>query len=199
VVDVGAGDGLASLRAARRDPGLLAIALDPSVDRLRIGARGALRQKIPNALFVVARIEDLPCELRGAADDVTIRFPWGSLLRGLVRADPLVLRPLAELTRVGARVHALISVTTRDQSARLSPEELDSLPGRSASFSHCGFEIESVHTADAGEIAASDSSWAKRLGPGRVVLAVMLRRLADGAAGERDRGGASVHDPLQPR
>ena len=46
--------------------------------------RGAV---LPNALFVVAAAERVPAELHGLADELTILFPWGSLLRGALALD----------------------------------------------------------------------------------------------------------------
>ena len=176
MIDVGAGDGLASLRAARRDPSTLAIALDPSVDRLRIGARTALRQKIANVLFVVARIEEAPSELDGAADRITITFPWGSLLRGLVLADLSVLSPLARIAKPGTRIEALLSLEARDARSGLTAADAAAIPTRAGAYAYAGLSLCAFTRASPSEISASGSSWAKRLGPARGVYAVSLRR-----------------------
>jgi 16S rRNA (adenine(1408)-N(1))-methyltransferase len=176
---VGAGDGLASLRLARADPGVLAVAIDPSIDRLRVGARSALRQKLPNVLFAVARIEDAPRELDGAADRITVSFPWGSLLRGIVRAEPSVLAPLARIAKPASCVDVLLSVESRDAASGLDPGEIPALPTRADAFTRHGLVIERLATAAEHEVAASGSSWAKRLGRSRRASALRLRRLVD--------------------
>ncbi|SRR6266508_303826 len=38
---------------------------------------------LSNVLFVHAPVEDLPAELDGAAGEIHIHFPWGSLLRAV--------------------------------------------------------------------------------------------------------------------
>src|SRR2546428_1608687 len=101
VVDVGAGDGRFALELARTDPNTLAIALDASTDRLVDGARLARRHGVPNVLFVVSSVERLPDMLGGIADEATIHFPSGALLRGVTRDDEAVLAPLARLLRIG--------------------------------------------------------------------------------------------------
>jgi hypothetical protein len=53
-------------------------------DASRRAARPVKRGGLPNALFVVAAAENLPSELGGWAEAVTVHFPWGSLLRGLL-------------------------------------------------------------------------------------------------------------------
>ena len=39
------------------------------------------------ALFLQAAVEDLPAELDGVADEIRVRFPWGSLLGALAAGD----------------------------------------------------------------------------------------------------------------
>lgn len=164
---------------ARTDPQTLAIALDPSIDRLRVGARSALRHKVSNVLFAVARIEDAPYELDGAADRITVSFPWGSLLRGIVRAESSVLAPLARIAKAGARVDVLLSVETRDAASGLDPDKISALPSRADEFASFGLVIERFAIASEDEITASGSSWAKRLGRSRRVSALRLGRPVD--------------------
>ena len=160
------------------DSQTFAIALDPSIDRLRVAARSALRHNVSNVLFAVARIEDAPCELDGTADRITVSFPWGSLLRGIVRAEPSVLEPLARIAKPGACVDVLLSVETRDAASGLGPDDISALPARADAFARCGLVVERFDIATDGEIAASGSSWAKRLGGSRRVSALRLGRLA---------------------
>ena len=179
MIDVGAGDGHASVRLARARPDVVAIALDPSVDRLRDGARIALRQRIANALFVVAAIEDVSAELASRADEITVNFPWGSLLRGLVRAESRVLCGLAALAKAGACVRALLSIEDRDASSGLTADDLVALSRRTYDLAAAGLALEYLDVATPGEIGASGSSWAKRLGARRAVYTLRLRRLDD--------------------
>lgn len=131
-------------------------------------------------LFVVASIEQLPCELEERADEVTINLPWGSLLSGLVCATESVLAPLARLARPGARVSALLSVTPRDAATTGLPAiEAAALRSRAGTYRDAGFVIERCGPATRTEIAASGSSWAKRLGRERDVVALVLRRARD--------------------
>ena len=127
----------------------------------------------------MASIEDAPCELDGAADRITISFPWGSLLRGIVRAEPAVLGPLARLAKPGARIDVLLSIESRDGGSGLCPDDLTGIASRAEAFARCGLVIERLGIANEDEIAASGSSWAKRLGARRRVSALRLRRLAD--------------------
>lgn len=157
----------------------MAIALDPSIDRLRDGARAALRRKLRNVLLVVTAIEALPSELDGRADEITVNFPWGSLLRGIAHAEATVLEPLARLAKPEACVRVLLSVETNDRASGLPPLDVPALAACSAAYLRAGFAVVRCARATRAEIAASGSSWAKRLGNDRHVVALELRRKAE--------------------
>ena len=161
---------------------MLAIALDPAIDRLRDGARTALRQKIANVLFVVAAIEDPPAELARRADEITINFPWGSLLRGVVLAEPVVIAGLAYLAKHGAPVRVLTAVGDRDAASGVTAGDLALLAGRATSFANAGLTLERCGRATTAEVEASGSTWAKRLD--RPAVELHLRRDAAGAGAE---------------
>ena len=163
-MDVGAGDGGYVLYRARREPTTFAIAIDASPDALATGAWRAKRARLENAAFLVEGVERLPVELADLADEVTIHFPWGSLLRGLIAADPRVLCPVARLLKPDAELRLLVSATVRDGHADFSPDWLRKI---APDYAECGLELDAVKPADRFETAASRSSWAKRLGAGR--------------------------------
>ena len=94
-VDLGAGDGRFVRWLARERPGLRAIGVDLNAENLGAASRGASG----NALFVVADALALPEELNGVATRVTINFPWGSLLRGLLTGHPGLLAGLGAIAR----------------------------------------------------------------------------------------------------
>ena len=115
-----------------------------------------------NALFIVAGVEAPPVVLVGLAELVTARFPWGSLLRGLLGLDPRAMAGLSSLVARGGSLEALVSIETRDG---LRDEHSALTDGRlAASWSHFGFELDETRAARPSEVAASGSSWARRLG-----------------------------------
>jgi 16S rRNA (adenine(1408)-N(1))-methyltransferase len=104
---------------------------------------------------------------------VTINFPWGSLLRGILGHDGAVLEGVARLLAPGGGATALVSVVERDGvPGMLGP---DALPG---AYARHGLELAEARPATAAEIAASRSSWAKRLraGTARPVTLLRIRR-----------------------
>jgi hypothetical protein len=86
-LDLGTGDGRFARDLARRDPAQGVIAVDTAGANLRDTARRAP----DNAHFIVNDALDLPAPLIELAEQVTINFPWGSLLCALLAADDRVL------------------------------------------------------------------------------------------------------------
>lgn len=131
-------------------------------------ARPARKGGLPNLLFAVAAAERPLVELCGRADEVTILFPWGSLLRGVLALDPMAAAGIAGLLAPGGRVRALVSVADRDAAnARLAPlraADRDRLAERWARF---GLRLTAFEPATVQEVHATGSTWARRLGATR--------------------------------
>jgi 16S rRNA (adenine(1408)-N(1))-methyltransferase len=175
-VDVGAGDGGYVLHRARSEPTTFAMGLDASPDALADGAWRAKRARLPNAAFLVDGVERLPRELAGVADEVTVHFPWGSLLRGLLATDEAVLAPLAHLLKAGGELRLLLSATDRDGFTEVTPSLLES---RRSAFCEHGLELLRARHASRIDIEAAHSAWAKRLAVGRARSAVIARYRRD--------------------
>jgi 16S rRNA (adenine(1408)-N(1))-methyltransferase len=166
-LDLGTGDGRAVLAAARARPDALVIGVDASAAAMaRASRRGAA-----NALFLVASAERPP--LTGIADAITVNFPWASLLRGVLGYDEEVLAGIARLAARGASITTLVSVVERDGVPGV-PE-----PGvLAAAYARHGLRLVDARPADTSEIAASGSSWAKRLGAGAARPVTLLKSVA---------------------
>ena len=67
------------------------------------------RGGLPNVLYVLATAEDLPAELHSLASAITINLPWSSLLAGLLRPDPTLLRSIARIAKPDARLDIYIN------------------------------------------------------------------------------------------
>jgi 16S rRNA (adenine(1408)-N(1))-methyltransferase len=127
-------------------------------------ARAAAKGGLPNVLFAVAAAERPPAELCGRIDEITILFPWGSLLRGALGLDPAVAEGIASLVAPGGRVEVLLSVTDRDAGAVAVPP-LSEHDGQDVARRWRGFglELTDYRPATEAEIAGSGSTWARRL------------------------------------
>jgi len=170
VVDLGTGDGRFVLAAASDRPDRLVVGIDASAAAMAEASRRAAasprRGGRPNALFVAAAAEALPPELDGLADLVTVHFPWGSLLRGLLGADPGVVGGIARVMRPGAQLDLLVSVTDRDHSAGASPLEAEAIAALAPAYRRLGLELDRPRLATPGEVTATRSTWGRRLGAG---------------------------------
>jgi ubiquinone/menaquinone biosynthesis C-methylase UbiE len=79
-LDLGTGDGRLPFTMAREAPGRLFIGLDANAAGARELSGRAFRARMPNLLYVRAAVENLPAELAGLADRVSIRV-WNIELR----------------------------------------------------------------------------------------------------------------------
>lgn len=141
----------------------------------RRAARNARRGGLPNALFVAAAAEALPGELSGIVTSLTVQFPWGSLLRGLLRAEAQLLRGIVRVCRPGAGVTLLLSVTERDHVSGFDVFDAGGVERLATAYAAHGLLLREGRPATAAELAASHSSWAKRLDAGGRRPAWLLR------------------------
>jgi 16S rRNA (adenine(1408)-N(1))-methyltransferase len=168
-LDLGTGDGRSVLAVAAARPETLVIGVDATAAAMVASSRRAARRgALPNALFAVAAAEDPP--LSGVADEITVNFPWASLLRGVLGHDEAVLAGIARLAAPGASVRALVSVVERDGVPAVP--EADDL---ATAYARHSLRLVDARPATATEIAASGSSWAKRLRAGAARPVTLLR------------------------
>jgi hypothetical protein len=114
----------------------------------------------------VAAAERPPDELVGLATELTITFPWGSLLAGSVAVDPIAAAGIAALVTPGGRVRILLSVTDDDRLAipPLAASDAATLAERWARHS---LRLSEFELATPIEVESSGSSWARRLAAGQ--------------------------------
>ncbi len=168
IVDLGTGDGRAVLAAAAQDPQALALGIDANAASMaessRRAARSAVKGGLPNALFIASAVEALSEPLAQAAHLVTITFPWGSLLRGVLGLDVDAASAIARLPRPGGRIVALLSVTDRDRTRGLPALDAATIGEVEQRHAAHGLEVVSARLATMDEVRATRSSWAGRLG-----------------------------------
>jgi len=167
------------LAAATARPDRLVVGVDANAAGMTAASRRAAakpsRGGLPNALFVVAAAEALPAELDGMADLVTVHFPWGSLMRGLLAADPATMTGLTWVLRPGATLQLLLSSTVRDRGAGVPPIQAATLHALAESYAAWGLAVTEARPATAADVAAAHSTWGKRLGAGALRPAWLLR------------------------
>jgi predicted RNA methylase len=166
-LDLGTGDGSFVLKMARANPDTFFIGVDACRENLRRTSRCTPR----NALFVIANVNAMPAELQGLAHRVTINFPWGSLLQGLLTADSGLMPGLHAVTQPGASVEvrlnssALAEVNcTLAEGGDLVREVLQTAP----------FQVKKYHRLRKAELQGVPTDWAQRLAHGRDPHAIHL-------------------------
>ncbi|HYK97571.1 MAG TPA: hypothetical protein VEU77_04185 [Candidatus Acidoferrales bacterium] len=168
-MDVGAGDAHHSLWLARSRPDVFAVAIEPSRESLRDAARSLTRRPLPNIALIANAVEQC-ADLGPLADEVTVTLPWGALLEALLGRHADVLGAMAAISRPGATLRAIVSLTDRDGHGAMPAAATLCEAYRDAEFDDLV-----VRPATADDVAAARSSWGKRLGVGRVRPAFVLR------------------------
>jgi 16S rRNA (adenine(1408)-N(1))-methyltransferase len=159
-LDLGTGDGRFVRQTAERHPDWFIIGVDACRENLREHSR----KKTANALFVIANALALPHELDGLCAGISINFPWGSLLRGLLEADPALMDSLTRVALPGAKV------IVRLNGGALAEAGWDAEAGAwqahdqlwQNGFSACRPRLMSIH-----DLGACPTTWARRLAVGR--------------------------------
>ena len=99
-------------------PDALVVGLDAETTRLDRALAAARKRKL-GVLFVTAAAEHPPEPLRGRCAEIAVVMPWGSLLDGILGADPDVLRAVLGLGAPGATLDAVVNVRPWDAPASL--------------------------------------------------------------------------------
>jgi 16S rRNA (adenine(1408)-N(1))-methyltransferase len=177
-IDVGTGDGRFVQHVAQTCPNCLVVGIDACRENLREVSRRAPA----NALFVIANAQALPVELYGLAAQVTINFPWGSLLEGLLANDPALLTGLATAARPDAGLEVRLNGGALTEAGWSLEDGADRIREVLAAN---GFAVRPPIALAARELRSCPTTWAKRLAFGRDPRAVYLRgaRKADIIAG----------------
>jgi trans-aconitate methyltransferase len=159
-LDLGTGDGRFINYMAEQHPCSFFIGVDACRENLRANSR----RKLPNALFVIASAQSLPKELNGLISHITINFPWGSLLEGLLTCDTRLMNSLAcisnSITAVDVRLNggALVEAGT---ALEAGADQIFNNMLRS------GWKINAPMMMNANALRNFPSTWAKRLAFGR--------------------------------
>jgi hypothetical protein len=124
---------------------------------------------VSNAFFVHASASSLPEELAGVADGVSVLFPWGSLLAGVVAPDEALLRGLRALCDGGARLEVVVGFDARRDAPSVAasgapvPSDDHLAAHLRGAYARAGFHVRVRELARA-DLARYPTTWAKRLG-----------------------------------
>lgn len=183
-IDLGTGDGRLPYVMARKAPQRLFIGVDANAAALRETSGRAFRAGARNLLYVRAAVEDLPAELAGAADRVTVVLPWGSLLAAVALPTASALAGIRGLCQPDARLCVVLGIDPerdRAECVRLGLPTLDAayLKGPlAAAYATVGFRVTSVRSLAAERLAQWPSTWARRLAHGRARPVLQIEAVA---------------------
>ncbi|MFL5735009.1 MAG: hypothetical protein ACJ78Q_17765 [Chloroflexia bacterium] len=179
LIDLGTGDGRFVRHVATTRPDTFAIGIDLCPDKLREASRRAPA----NALYLLVSAYGLPPDLRGQATHLTINFPWGELLTGLLAQDSCLPVAIAALSRPLARLEIRLNVgalTTAGWTLH------DAGVAVRCNLAMAGFKVSGPRLLDASELRTYPTTWAHRLAFGRDPRALYLQGEMFGSR-ERDQ------------
>jgi len=194
VVDLGAGDGRFAYRLARAHPAWFCVSVDANADgmaeRSYRAGRKASRGGITNVRFIRAAVERLPAALDGLADEITVLYPWGSLLKAVIRPHPELIGCIARLGKPGALLRVRINASAMSDGAigagldTHMPTDGEMIARLLPAYAGAGIRIIARRADDPDEV---QTSWGRRLhhGDARPVIAldgVVLSSIGRGAA-----------------
>jgi 16S rRNA (adenine(1408)-N(1))-methyltransferase len=180
VLDVGTGDGYFVQYTARMHPDWLVIGIDACRENLA----DISRKGLANTLYLIANAEELPLELSGLADVLTVNFPWGSLLKGMLDGDTGVLGGLLRLVKPGAKLEVRLNGSALLKENRSFDQACQQVRSKFAAFGFCLVKAERVGCA---EMRSFPSTWAKRLAFGKATefwvlsFTVQAEKVAEGS------------------
>lgn len=173
---MGTGDGSYVFRQAQKNPQTFYIGIDSNADnmcdRSHKAAKSPKKGGLANLVYVHAAVEDLPEELNDLATELTILLPWGSLLKAAAGQDISLLKNIAKLCRVDAKLRVVLGYQAQSEPGvikeldlpLLTPEYLDTTLKKA--YREAGFEIQWRYI-NQEELKSLDSTWAKRLAYGK--------------------------------
>jgi 16S rRNA (adenine(1408)-N(1))-methyltransferase len=175
-VDIGTGDGAFVYKCARACPDRFFIGIDSNAANLAEYSRKATwkpaKGAVRNVLFVRANSDALPEELNGLVSEISIFFPWGSLLKSVVVPDESVLRGFRKICRADAEINIVFGynhicepgITAKLDLPILTQDYLHDTVVNT--YKRVGFAMK-VRQLEKAEVAKLPTTWAKKLAHGK--------------------------------
>lgn len=184
-LDLGTGDGRYVSHLAAALPRWLVVGVDTCRESLRERSRTAA----PNALFVIANALVLPAELDGIAHRVSVNFPWGSLLEGLVEGDRDLVDGLGRVTRPESLLEVRLNGGAVAELG-LTPEAC--LRRVQEVLSAAGWRCGPEARLNSAQLRMLPTTWARRLAHGPQPWALTLRAVREPSFAARSVIGRSL-------
>ena len=170
-LDVGTGDGRFVLGMAAKHADRLIVGLDPVQEAMRSAANRVTRRRtrLDNVLFVIASVEQMPPEFSGMFQRVFVNLPWGSLMRGLILGDPLILAQLARIGQPAATYTIRLNLRVFSDPVPLDIQDLPEVTVEyvrehlAGPYADAGLIITEVRQLSESDLKDLRTSWTRRL------------------------------------
>jgi len=166
-LDLGTGDGRYVRTLAEEHADWFIIGVDSCRENLREYSQA----KLQNMLFVITSAQNLPTELNGLISQITINFPWGSLLESLLINDSKLMCRLKSIAR------STTSIDLHLNGGALAEAGTTLEAGAEKIYNNLirsGWQIENPVVINANALRSFPTTWAKRLAFGRDPRAMAL-------------------------
>ncbi|HJQ14704.1 MAG TPA: class I SAM-dependent methyltransferase [Anaerolineales bacterium] len=167
MLDLGTGDGRYARSLAQAHPDWFIIGVDACRENLREHSQA----KLQNLLFIIAQAQELPRELEGLASQVTINFPWGSLLQSLLTGDPKLMHGLHSVSCARASLSLRLNAGALAEVGKTLESGADRVY---YNLLQVGWHLHHPDMIGASALQKLPSTWAKRLAFGRDPRAMVL-------------------------
>lgn len=134
------------------------------VDSCRENLHEYSRGKLPNMLFLISNAQTLPCELNGLVSHITINFPWGSLLNGLLNAETSLMRGLERISTSTTSMDVRLNGGALAEAGCMLENGADKIY---YNLLHFGWQVHTPRCMDSCELQSFPTTWARRLAHGR--------------------------------
>lgn len=176
-VEIGTGNGKFVYEMAKTQPEIFFIGIDADRTNLMKYSHKIYRKPerggLPNVLYVISGIENLPYELDNISDTTWIVLPWGSLLQGLILGEKSILRSIRRISSVQSVLKMFISYSIKYEPAEMEKLRLpeltpDYIDGTLTSlYAEEGITITEKTFLTNETLRSIPSKWARRLASGR--------------------------------
>lgn len=172
--DLGTGDGKFAYKLAAEQPQTLVVAVDADKSQMEKLSHKASRKPekggLGNLIFIWSAVEQLPSDqLKSIADKAYVNFPWGSLLAGIIKAEPEFLRVIGDLVKPSGELEILTSYDEKFEPETIAKYRLPELnqayiEGSLASaYSNSGMNLNAWSKLPEQYKSQLHGTWPKRL------------------------------------
>ncbi|MBU7009496.1 MAG: hypothetical protein HXS46_02305 [Theionarchaea archaeon] len=176
-VEIGTGKGKFVYEMAKNHPKAFFIGVDADRNNLEKYSHKIYRKPerggLPNALYVISNVEELPPELNNTANIIWVILPWGSLLQGLILARTSLLQNMMRISCAKGILNLYISYDVKYEPTKMENLGLPELTCElideklAPMYSSEGITITERKILDNEALKEISSQWARQLAYGR--------------------------------